>query len=85
MALRLVYASAVSLTVVESDAYATGGYMTLTATPTTAGGSSVHGVWEQSSKNLTALLGVTTMRFIGRRFLSSYYKKVYDRIAAQPQ
>ena len=38
----------------------------------------MHGKWEQISKNLTALLGVTMMRFIGPRSLSSYYKKVYD-------
>jgi hypothetical protein len=38
----------------------------------------VHGVWEQTSKNLTGLVGVTMMRLIGPRFLSSYYKKVYD-------
>jgi hypothetical protein len=70
--------NSVTLTVVESDAQAPGSFMTLTATPTAEGGSSVHGVWEQTSKNLTALLGVTLMRFIGPRFLSSYYKKVFD-------
>ena len=78
MALRLVDAR-----VGDADRYgerrdAAGGFMTLTATPTAEGGSSVHGVWEQTSKNLTGLMGVTTMRFIGPRFLSSYYKKVYD-------
>jgi hypothetical protein len=70
--------NSVTLTVVESDAQAPGSFMTLTATPTAEGGSSVHGVWEQTSKNLTALLGVTLMRFIGPLFLSSYYKKVFD-------
>jgi hypothetical protein len=69
----------VTLTITESDALQAGGFMTLTATPPTAeGGSSVHGVWEQTSKNLTGLVGVTMMRLIGPRFLSSYYKKVYD-------
>jgi hypothetical protein len=68
----------VTLTVVDGDAMATGSYMTLTATPAAEGGSSVHGVWDQTSKNLMGLLGVTAMRFIGPRFLSSYYKKVYD-------
>jgi len=68
----------VTLTVTESDALKPGGYMTLTATPRAEGGSAVHGKWEQISKNLTALLGVTMMRFIGPRSLSSYYKKVYD-------
>jgi len=38
----------------------------------------VHGVWEQRSKKLNGLLAVTMMRFIGPKFLSSYYKKVYD-------
>jgi hypothetical protein len=52
--------------------------MTLSATPAAEGGSCVHGVWDQTSKNLAGLLGVTAMRFIGPRFLSSYYKKVYD-------
>jgi hypothetical protein len=68
----------VTLTITESDALQAGGFMTLTATATAEGGSSVHGVWEQASKNLTGLVGVTMMRFIGPRFLSSYYKKVYD-------
>jgi hypothetical protein len=72
----------VTLTVVESDALATGSNMTLTATPA-GGGSSVHGVWEQTSKNLIALAGVTLMRFVGPRFLSKYYKKVYDGLASQ--
>jgi hypothetical protein len=70
--------SSVTLTITESDALQAGGFMTLTATATAEGGSSVHGVWEQASKNLTGLVGVTMMRFIGPRFLSSYYKKVYD-------
>jgi hypothetical protein len=68
----------VTLTVVDSDALEAGSFMTLTATPRPEGGSSVHGVWEQTSKNLTAAVGVMAMRFIGPRFLSSYYKKVYD-------
>jgi hypothetical protein len=68
----------VTLTVVESDAMEAGGYMTLTAKPRADGGSTVHGEWAQTSKNLFGLMGVTTMRFIGPRFLSSYYKKVYD-------
>jgi hypothetical protein len=72
----------VTLTVVESDAQAPGSFMTLTATPRPEGGSAVHGVWEQTSKNLTALIGVSTMRFIGPRFLSSYYRKVYDGLAS---
>ena len=55
--------------------------MTLTA-PTAEGGSAVHGIWEQTSKNLAGLIGVATMRVIGPRFLSSYYKKVYDGLAA---
>jgi hypothetical protein len=38
----------------------------------------VHGVWEQTSKNVIALAGVTLMRFVGPRFLSTYYKKVSD-------
>jgi hypothetical protein len=28
------------------------------------------------------LLGVTAMRLIGPRFLSSYYKKVYDELGS---
>jgi hypothetical protein len=55
--------------------------MTLTATPTDSGGSSVRGVWEQTSKNVIALAGITLMRFVGPRFLSTYYKKVYDALA----
>jgi hypothetical protein len=74
-------ADSVTLTIVEGDAMATGGFMTLTATQTAEGGSAVHGIWEQTSKNLSGLIGVATMRVIGPRFLSSYYKKVYDRLA----
>ena len=70
----------VTLTVTESEAMAPGGYMTLTATPRPEGGSAVHGEWEQTSKNLRGLLAVTMMRLIGPRFLSSYYKKVYDAL-----
>jgi hypothetical protein len=73
----------VTLTVVESDALAPGSNMSLTATPTTEGGSSVHGVWEQTSKNVIALAGITLMRFVGPRFLSTYYKKVYDGLPSQ--
>jgi hypothetical protein len=68
----------VTLTVVEAEALAAGGFMRLTATPRAEGGSTVHAVWDQSSKNLAGLVGMVTMRVIGRRFLSSYYKKVYD-------
>jgi hypothetical protein len=68
----------VTLTVVEGDAMAAGSYMTLTATPRTEAGSAVHGVWDQTSKNLTGLMGVATMRIIGPKFMSSYYKQVYD-------
>jgi hypothetical protein len=71
----------VTLTVTESDAMQTGGYMTLTATPRADGGSAVHGVWEQTSKSRRGLMAVTMMRFIGPKFLSSYYKKVYDGLA----
>ena len=70
----------VTLTITDSDALAPGGYMTLTATPRAEGGSAVRGEWEQTSKSLRGLIAVTMMRFIGPRFLSSYYKKVYDRL-----
>ena len=69
----------VTLTVTDSDALEPGGYMTLTASPRDSG-SAVHGEWEQTSKNRRGLLAVTMMRFIGPRFLASYYKKVYDRL-----
>ncbi len=74
--------NSVTLTVVESDSQAPGSYMSLSATPRAEGGSAVHGVWEQTSKNLTGALGITAMRFIGPRFMSSYYKKVYDGLSA---
>jgi hypothetical protein len=70
----------VTLTVVEGDAMEAGSYMTMAAIPRPEGGSSVHAVWEQTSKNVVGLLGVGTMRIIGPRFLSSYYKKVYDSL-----
>ena len=68
----------VTLTVVESDAMQAGSFMTLTATPRAEGGSAVHGEWEQTSKNLIGLVGVTAMRFMGPRVLLLYYKRVYD-------
>ena len=68
----------VTLTIVEAKALQSGGFMTLTATPRAEGGSVVHAVWDQTSKNLTGVIAVTAMRFIGPRSLGSYYKKVYD-------
>jgi hypothetical protein len=68
----------VTLTVVEAEAFNPGGFMTVTATARAEGGSAVHAVWDQTSKNLTGLVAVAVMRFIGPRFLKSYYKKVYD-------
>jgi hypothetical protein len=70
----------VTLTVVESDSLAPGSNATMTATPNPAGGTSVHVVWDHTSKNLSALLGIAMMRVIGPRFLASYFKKVYDRL-----
>jgi hypothetical protein len=70
--------NSVTLTVVDSAALEPGGFMSLTATPRPGGGSSVHGQWAQTSKNLKGLASVVTMRFVGPRFLSSYYKKVCD-------
>jgi hypothetical protein len=72
----------VTLTVVDNDALAAGSYLMMTATPAPGGGSSVHAEWEQTSKNLTAAIGVFAMRFIGPRFLASYFQKVYDGLAA---
>ena len=69
--------NSVVLTIVESDDLETGGYMALTAAHRD-GGSAVHGVWQQTSKSARGLLAVTLMRFVGRRSLSAYYKKVYD-------
>lgn len=68
----------VTLTITESTALKPGGFMTLTATPGRDGGSAVHAVWDQASKNFTGLLAVATMRVIGPRTLRRYYKKVYD-------
>lgn len=73
--------NSVTLTVVEGEVMKPGSYMSLAATPRTDGGSAVHGVWEQTSKNLTGLIGVCTMRVIGPKFMSSYYKKVYDGLS----
>jgi hypothetical protein len=39
----------------------------------------VHAVWDYTSKNLSALLGVAMMRVIGPRYLESYFKKAYHR------
>jgi len=72
----------VTLTIVEADALRPGGFMSLTATARSEGGSAVHAVWDQSSRNLRGLVAVVTMRLIGRRFLSSYYRRVYDNYTA---
>jgi hypothetical protein len=69
----------VTLTIVESDALAAGGFMSLTAAPHD-GGSAVHGAWQQTSKSVRGLSAVIMMRLFGPRFLSSYYKKVYDAL-----
>ena len=69
--------NSVVLTIVESDDLQPGGFMSLTAEPR-CGGSAVHGVWHQTSKSVRGLLAVTLMRFVGRRSLTSYYKRVYD-------
>jgi hypothetical protein len=70
--------NSVTLTIKDSDALKSGGFMTLTATPRAEGGSAVHAVWDQTSKTAKGLVAVTAMRLIGPRFLSSYYRKVYD-------
>ncbi len=72
----------VELSVVESNAQAPGSFMTLEAKPRPEGGSSVHGVWEQKSASLVGFIGVASMRLIGARFLSSYYKGVYDTLGS---
>ena len=69
--------NSVTLTISESRHLEPGGFMSLTAAPRD-GGSAVHAVWQQTSKSPRGLLAVLLMRFIGPRFLSSYYKKVYD-------
>ena len=71
--------NSVILTIVESNDLEPGGFMSLTAAHRD-GGCEVHGVWQQTSKSVRGLLSVTTMRFIGPRFLSSYYQKVYDAL-----
>lgn len=71
--------NSVVLTIIESDALETGGFMSLTAAHRD-GGSVVHGVWQQTSKSVRGSLAVALMRFIGSRSLSSYYKKVYDAL-----
>lgn len=69
--------NSVVLTIVECDDLEPGGFMSLTAAPRD-GGSAVRGVWHQTSKSVRGLLAVTLMRFVGRRSLASYYKRVYD-------
>lgn len=73
----------VTLTITDSTALEPGGFMSLTARPAAGGGSTVHAVWDQRSKNLTGLAAVTVMRLIGPRTLRAYYKKVYDGLSAQ--
>lgn len=69
--------NSVTLTITESDHLEAGGFMSLTAVPRD-GGSAVHVVWQQTSTSARGLFAVVMMRVIGPRFLSRYYKKVYD-------
>lgn len=71
--------NSVTLTITESDDLEVGGFMSLSAAPRD-GGTSVHAVWQQTPKSTRGLLAVVMMRFVGPRFLSRYYKRVYDAL-----
>ena len=68
----------VTLTIMDSDAMQAGSFMSLDGDAHRRGRQlSARGVGPHVEE-LTGLIGVTVMRVIGPRFLSSYYKKVYD-------
>ena len=52
------HAGSVTLTVVEADALAPGGFMTLTATPRATVAAPCTAVWDQTSKNLQGLIAM---------------------------
>lgn len=71
----------VNMTVTESPYLERGSFHSVLATPAPDGGSNVHGVWDNTAKNLSATFGVLMMRIVGRTFFTTYYRRVFDRLA----
>ena len=72
-----------TLTIVESDAQAAGRLHDPDGDAQSRGRQRrARGVGPDVEESHRRCIGVTAMRFIGPRFLSSYYKKVYDDYAA---
>lgn len=69
------------MTVTESAYLAASSFHTIEVKPATNGGSDLHGVWDNTAINLSAKIGIATMRVIGARFFRLYYKRVLDRLA----
>ncbi|CCF61060.1 hypothetical protein [Nocardia cyriacigeorgica] len=72
----------VTMTVVRSDDLAVGSYHTVIVRPGADGGSTVHGIWDNTSISASAWFGVLVMRAMGRRFFTTYYRRVFDQLAA---
>lgn len=73
----------VTWTVTDSSDLAPGSFVRLTAAASPDGGSDVHGTWERGAKTLKARAILTMMSLVGRKVLSSYFRKVYDDLAEQ--
>ncbi|WP_336084823.1 hypothetical protein [Nocardia sp. SSK8] len=74
----------VHMTVTDSPYLVTGSLHTVTATAEPGGGSLVHGVWDNTAKNGSAMFGLLMMRIIGRRFFTTYYRRVFDGLTGNP-
>lgn len=72
----------VTMTVTGSDDLGVGSYHTVIARPAADGGSSVHGIWDNTAISNSARFGLLVMRVMGRRFFTMYYRKVFDQLAA---
>ncbi|WP_280303428.1 hypothetical protein [Nocardia neocaledoniensis] len=68
----------VRMTVTESPYLAAGSFHVVTATAAPDGGSDVHGIWDNTARNLAARVSLLLMRVMGRRFFTVYYRKVFD-------
>ncbi|MGH3859660.1 hypothetical protein [Actinokineospora sp.] len=70
----------VVMTVTESAYLATSSLHTVEVRPAAGGGSDLHCVWDNTAINLPAKIGVGMMRFMGKKFFRTYYKRVLDRL-----
>ncbi|WP_280471688.1 SRPBCC family protein [Nocardia cyriacigeorgica] len=73
----------VTMTVTGGDDLAIGSYHTVIVRPAADGGSTVHGIWDNTAISNSARFGVLVMRLMGRRFFTTYYRRVFDQLAVR--